>query len=137
MTRPDSPGAASPVSDPPAASRPAPEPPAAAAEPAPSAPPELARPPRRPSLGRIVAACAVIAAGLHTLAVIWTWWAWSPGARGSWLVWLDLPVSLVYLDRVGSAILPWSLVAGGLQWAATGALLAWAVGRAAKRRRRP
>jgi len=95
------------------------------------------RPRRRPSLGRIVAACAVIAAALHTLAVLWTWWAWSPGARGSWLVWLDLPVSLAYLDRVGSALLPWSLVAGGLQWAATGALLAWAVGRAAKRRRRP
>lgn len=101
-----------------------------------SAPPAASAPRRRrlAPLGRVVAICAVVAAALHTFAVAWTWWSWGPGARATWLVWLDLPVSLLYLHVVGDWLLPWSLVAGGLQWAATGGLLAWIVGRAAVRR---
>jgi hypothetical protein len=84
---------------------------------------------RRQARRRVVLTCAALAALLHTLAVLWTWSHHGPGVRGSWLVWLDLPVSLLYLHLVGKSLLPWSLLAGGLQWAGTGALVAWWVGR--------
>lgn len=84
---------------------------------------------------RILFACAAIAAALHTLAVLWTWLAWMPGVRGTWLVWLDLPISLLYMHLVGGSLLARSLLLGGLQWAFTGALVAWLVGWAARRRR--
>jgi len=86
---------------------------------------------RRQARRRIVLTCAALAALLHSFAVAWTWLTHGPGVRGSWLVWLDLPTSLLYLHLVGASLLPWSLLAGGLQWAATGALLAWLVGRLA------
>ncbi|HEX2162696.1 MAG TPA: hypothetical protein VHM02_01965 [Thermoanaerobaculia bacterium] len=88
---------------------------------------------RTASLRRVVAWCAAMAAGLHTLAVLWTWASGNPGLRGGWLVWLDLPISLAYLQVMGERLLAWSLVAGGLQWAATGALLALIVGWASRR----
>jgi hypothetical protein len=94
-------------------------------------PPAVAAPSRRQARRRIVLTCAALAAMLHTFAVAWTWLSHGPGVRGSWLVWLDLPTSLLYLHLVGTSLLPWSLLAGGLQWAATGALLAWLVGRLA------
>jgi hypothetical protein len=65
--------------------------------------------------------------------VVWTWWSGAPGLRSGWLVWLDLPVSLVYLHVMGERLLWWSFVAGGLQWAVTGALLALVVGWSARR----
>jgi hypothetical protein len=88
---------------------------------------------RRQARRRIVFTCAALAALLHTCAVAWTWASYGPGVRGSWLVWLDLPVSLLYLHLMGASLLPWSLLAGGLQWATTGGLLAWLVGRLARR----
>ncbi|HUO86297.1 MAG TPA: hypothetical protein VM617_02815 [Thermoanaerobaculia bacterium] len=88
---------------------------------------------RTAPLGRVMVWCAVAAASLHTLAVLWTWASGSPGLRSGWLVWLDLPISLAYLHVMGEQLLAWSLFAGGLQWAATGALLACLVGWAARR----
>lgn len=88
---------------------------------------------RTASLRRVVAWCAALAAGLHTLAVTWTWASGNPGLRGGWLVWLDFPISLAYLQVMGERLLVWSLFAGGLQWAATGAILALVVGWASRR----
>lgn len=102
-------------------------------EPTPGPPASLPR--RAVTRRRIVLVCAVIAAALHTLAVLWTWIAWVPGMRGTWLVWLDLPVSLLYMHLVGGSLLARSLLLGGLQWACTGALVAWLVGWAARRSR--
>lgn len=82
---------------------------------------------------RVMGWCAVAAATLHTLAVIWTWAKDTPGVRSGWLVWLDLPISLAYLHVMGDRLLVWSLFAGGLQWAVTGALLALIVGWSARR----
>jgi len=78
---------------------------------------------------QVVTACALIALVLHTLAVLWTWFAWSgnPGTRGWWLVFTDLPVSFLYGHATHSSLLVWSLLLGGLQWAVTGALVALAV----------
>lgn len=65
----------------------------------------------------------MIALLLHTLAVLWIWRTWGLGLRGGWLVWMDLPVSLLYLGARGGALLAFSLLLGGLQWAVVGALL--------------
>ena len=88
---------------------------------------------RTAPLRRVMLWCAVAAAALHTGAVLWTWAKDTPGVRSGWLVWLDLPISLAYLHVMGDRLLAWSLVAGGLQWAATGALLAAIVGWSARR----
>lgn len=87
---------------------------------------------RRPIRRRILLACALIAAALHTLAALWLWRGTDPGLRGGALVWIDLPVSLLYLHQVGSRLLRWSLLAGGLWWALIGTVAAWLVGRVAK-----
>lgn len=84
-------------------------------------------------LRRVALWCAIAAATLHTLAVAWTWVSGTPGVRSGWLVWLDLPISLAYLHVMGDRLLWWSLVAGGLQWAGSGALLAALVGWSARR----
>ena len=88
-------------------------------------------PERTPRLSKtqVVTACALIALVLHTLAVLWTWFAWSgnPGSRGWWLVFTDLPVSFFYGHLTHSSLLVWSLLLGGLQWCLTGALVALAV----------
>jgi hypothetical protein len=84
------------------------------------------------SLRRVVAWSAGVAAALHSLAVLWTWWSGPPGLRSGWLVWLDLPVSLAYLHVMGEGLLLWSFFAGGLQWAVTGGLLALLVGWSAR-----
>ena len=89
---------------------------------------------RTAPLGRVMLWCAVAAATLHTLAVLWTWAKDAPGVRSGWLVWLDLPISLAYLHVMGDRLLWWSFFAGGLQWAGTGALLAVLVGWSARRR---
>ena len=49
---------------------------------------------------------------------------------------MDFPVSLAFLHLEGTPMLTWSLVAGGLQWAAIAALLTIWVGSTLPRRRR-
>ena len=75
---------------------------------------------------------APIGAVLHTLTVLWIWRTWGVFNRGNVLVWLDLPISLAYLELAGTRLLVWSLLAGGLQWAAIAAGLTWLVGRSAR-----
>lgn len=70
---------------------------------------------------------------LHTLTALWIWQTRGIFNRGNILVWLDLPLSLVYLELAGTRLLVWSLLAGGLQWAGIAAGLTWLVGRSARR----
>jgi hypothetical protein len=81
------------------------------------------RPSRRATLGAFVAGIA-----LHTLAVFSVWQRWEPLYRGGVLTWIDLPVSLTYLQLRGPALLTASLLAGGLQWGGIAALLAYWLG---------
>jgi len=94
--------------------------------------------PRRTSSRRVLLGCALVAFVLHSLALLWNWWVWSaePGARGWWMVITDLPVSLLYLHHTDGRLFWWSLLLGGVQWAGTGALVAWAAWRIAGWRRR-
>lgn len=89
----------------------------------------------RPSR-RAVTTAFVAGILLHTLAA-WIAWRsqWTLGRSGL-IVWLDLPVSLAYLQLKGHALLTTSLVAGGLQWGAVTALLAFWLGRSLRARRR-
>lgn len=77
---------------------------------------------------------AVGAVVLHTAAALSIWASWDPGIRSGWLVWMDLPVSLLFAGARGGAVLAWSLVLGGLWWGVAGALLSALVGALAGRR---
>lgn len=93
-------------------------------------------PSRRPSRRRSALKRAAFgAAVLHTLAVLWFWATWEVGLRSGWLVWMDLPVSLLYVGARGKALLLASLILGGLWWATLGALLSAAVAVVVGRRR--
>ena len=70
---------------------------------------------------------------LHTITALWIWQTRGVFNRGNILVWLELPISLAYLELAGTRLLVWSLLAGGLQWAAIAAGLTWLVGWAARR----
>jgi hypothetical protein len=83
---------------------------------------------------RAVTRTAVIALLLHTATVLWVWSHWDLIGRGNVIALLDLPASFGYMHLDGRPLLTWSLLAGGLQWGAIGALLALLVGRAARRR---
>lgn len=74
------------------------------------------------------------AAVLHTVAVLWIWGTWEVALRSGWLVWMDLPVSLLFAEARGRALLAASLVLGGLWWACLGALLTAAIGLFFRRR---
>lgn len=87
----------------------------------------------RPS-PRAALAAMVVGAVLHTAAALWAWQTWGYFGRGNVLTWMDLPVSLLYLHLDGPAFLAWSLVAGGLQWAAIAAGLTLLLGRSARHR---
>jgi hypothetical protein len=87
----------------------------------------------RPSR-RAATAAAGIGVVLHTLTVLWVWWRWDLFGRGNVISLLDLPVSFGYMHLDGRPLLTWSLIAGGLQWGALAALVAFLVGRAARRR---
>lgn len=76
---------------------------------------------------------AVLGLTLHTLAALWVWRAWGQGPRGIYLVWMDLPVSLAWMDHQGHDLLTWSLVGGGTWWALVTALVTFAMGRMATR----
>jgi hypothetical protein len=72
---------------------------------------------------------------LHTIALAWLWGRYAAGARGSLLVWIDLPWSLLWLGASGRGLLAWSLLAGGLWWGLLGALFARLLGALAHRAR--
>jgi len=84
--------------------------------------------------GRAATRAAAIGLVLHTLTTLWLWWRWDLIGRGNAIVLLDLPVSFAYMHLDGPPLLTWSLLAGGLQWAVAAALLAFLLGRAARRR---
>lgn len=88
----------------------------------------------KPSM-RAVLAAVIIGVAVHTVTVLRAWSSWGYFGRANLLTWMDFPVSLAYLDLEGDALLGWSLVAGGLQWAAIAALLTLWVGSTARRRR--
>lgn len=69
---------------------------------------------------------------LHTAAVLWLWRSWGVLSLGFVFLWMDFPVSLAYLRLKGGAVLAGSLAAGGLEWAAIGALLSLLVARSAR-----
>jgi len=71
----------------------------------------------------------VLAFLLHGAAVLWIWSTWESGLRGGWLVWVDFPVSLLYLDARSSVLLASSLCLGGAWWAGIGGALSWLIGR--------
>ncbi|HVG06682.1 MAG TPA: hypothetical protein VNM67_03185 [Thermoanaerobaculia bacterium] len=84
---------------------------------------------------RAVLAAVIIGVILHTLTALSVWNSWDYFGRANIVVWMDFPTSLAYLDLEGEAMLAWSLVAGGLQWAAIAALLTIWVGVTTHRRR--
>lgn len=92
--------------------------------------------PRPRGWNRALKRAALGAAVLHTLAVLWFWATWEVGLRSGWLVWMDLPVSLLYVGARGTALLAASLILGGLWWATLGALLSAAVAVVVGRRQR-
>jgi hypothetical protein len=83
---------------------------------------------------RAAATAAVAALLLHTAATFWAWHTWGYFGRGNVLAWMDFPISLAYLQLEDRPLLHWSLLAGGLQWAAIAALLAFVLGRSVRRR---
>lgn len=76
----------------------------------------------------------VLAFFLHTGAVLWIWISWESGLRGGWLVWMDFPVSLLFLQARDALFLWLSLGIGGLWWAGIGGGLSWLIGRVARGR---
>ncbi len=89
---------------------------------------------RRPLLRPAVRNAVVLAFLLHTVAVLWIWVSWESGLRGGWLVWMDFPVSLLFLDARRGVFLGASLVLGGAWWGVIGGALSWVMGRVVKGR---
>jgi hypothetical protein len=87
----------------------------------------------RPSRRAALVAMAVGFA-LHTVTALWTWRTWGVFGRGNVVAWMDFPISLAYLHLDGEAMLVWSLLAGGLQWAVIAALLTLLLGQSVRRR---
>ena len=91
--------------------------------------------PRSPS-GRAARTAAVAGFLLHAVTALAAWGTWGEFGRGNVIAWIDFPASLAYLQLGGTSMLLWSLLAGGLQWAAIAALLTLCLGWAARARRR-
>jgi hypothetical protein len=85
-------------------------------------------PMRRAAIGRGLVAGFL----LHTVSVLWLWFRWDVVLRRTILVWMDIPMSLIYLSLAGRQLLAASLVIGGIQWAIVGAALSYLVGRLAE-----
>jgi hypothetical protein len=83
---------------------------------------------------RAATLAAAAAFVLHTVTVVSVFWSWGFFGRGNVITWLDFPASLLYLQWTDQRLLWWSVVAGGIQWAAVAALLAWWLGLAVRRR---
>jgi hypothetical protein len=79
----------------------------------------------------------VVALFAHSAFALWAWGSGEPGWRSTKLVWMDLPVSLLYLHAQDRAVLLGSLVLGGLQWGLLAAGATLALGYLAERRRGP
>jgi hypothetical protein len=73
----------------------------------------------------------------HSAFALWGWASAQPGWRSTKLVWIDLPVSLLYLHAKDRAVLAGSLFLGGLQWGLLAAGATLALGHLAERRRGP
>ena len=84
--------------------------------------------------GRAARTAALVGFLLHTVTTFVAWGTWGEVGRGNVLAWTDFPASLAYLHLDGTPLLLWSLVAGGLQWAAITALLTLSLGWAARAR---
>jgi hypothetical protein len=81
---------------------------------------------------RAVRHAAVATFCLHAVVALLAWATWSRFGRGNLFVWMDFPASLAFLQLTGGSLLAASLLLGGLQWAALGALLTYLLGRSAK-----
>lgn len=79
--------------------------------------------PRRLALRAFVAGFV-----LHTLA-LYSGLGWGAGSRGLVLVWMDFPLSLLWLQADSDRMFWLSLVFGGLWWGVLTALLSRAIGR--------
>jgi len=88
----------------------------------------------RPSR-RAVLMAVITGVVLHTVTVLSVWQSWGYFGRANVLTWIDFPVSILYFDSAGDGMLGWSLVVGGLQWAAIAALLTLWVGHTLHTRR--
>jgi hypothetical protein len=84
--------------------------------------------PNRRAAAIAAAACFL----LHAATLLWTWRGWGLLGRRNVLTWVDFPVSLAYLTRAPHELLLWSLLLGGLWWAAVGGLLTLLIGRSAR-----
>ena len=63
---------------------------------------------------------------LHALAVALAWGGWGSAGRGLVLVWLDFPLSLLWLGTSSGTMLLLSLLVGGAWWALlTSVLSSW------------
>ncbi len=86
------------------------------------------------NLRRVPVASLIIGFVLHTVTILWVWRTWGYFGRANVLAWIDFPASLTYLHVEGDAMLSWSLIVGGLQWAAFTAGLSLLIGRVARQR---
>ena len=71
--------------------------------------------------------------GIHLVIALFAWSSWGRFGRGNILVWMDFPASLAFLQLTGGRLLAASILLGGLQWAALGALLTYVLGRSVRR----
>ena len=70
---------------------------------------------------------------LHTAAVAWIAWRWTPALRGTVLTLIDLPLSLFFGGAAGGRAVLWSVLLGGAQWAVIAGLLGIGVERLTRR----
>ena len=71
----------------------------------------------------------------HSLLALWAWSSGQPGWRSTQLIWIDFPISLLFLHGQDRWVLLGSLVLGGLQWGFLAAGATLALGSLAERRR--
>jgi hypothetical protein len=83
---------------------------------------------------RATLAASIIGFLLHSATALGVWRTWGLFGRSNLLAWIDFPVCLAFLHLDGGPFLAWSLVAGGLQWAAIAALLTLWVGSTVRER---
>lgn len=84
---------------------------------------------RRIAVGSLIAGFL-----LHAVAVAFAWSGWGSAGRGVVLVWVDFPLSLLWLGVSGGRMLALSLLAGGAWWALLTAVLASWIGRLTAKR---
>ncbi len=97
----------------------------------------MAPAPSRPPASRAFWRGLVAGGLLHTAAVGWVAWRWSPQLRGTVLTLIDLPLSLFFAGAVGGSEIVGSLLFGGIQWALIAGLLGLGVERLTRPKARP